>query len=380
MGFQRESAESILDKMTAWSRSVSTKLTDFRRGSVIRTIYEAVALVIEASYNKFYTALKSIIESNLYAVIGFDKLQAVPSSGNATFGRAVAASIDYPIPMGTLVVAQANNFRPPITFRTTVDAVLKAGAVSVDVPVICTEAGAITNVLAGDINDFVSKPVGIDTVTNASGFTNGSDEEAPEDQKARFADYMQANTRGTLQAIEYGAKQAYLADANGNVTEQVKAAVATEDTTNNRGIVSLYVWNGSGAPSQALQDQIQKILLGYTDTDGTKVYGYKNGGTLVNIYQTLTTSVTIKLSLTIQSWADLTTVKNLIQNEMTSYFNSLVPGQTLYYSNLVSRLQTVAGVMSVVVSLSTDGGTTYNTNDIAVAQNEINVLNTINYA
>jgi uncharacterized phage protein gp47/JayE len=380
MGFQRESAESILDKMVSWARAVSPKLTDFRRGSVIRTIFESVALVIEGSYNKFYTSLKSIIESNIYAVIGFDKTQAVPSSGNVTFGRNTAADIDFTIPKGTAVVAQSNNFRPPITFRTTIDAVLKAGYTTVDVPVVCTEAGAITNTLAGEINSFVSKPVGIDTVTNSQGFTNGVDEESPEDQKARFATFMGANTRGTLQAIEYGAKLATVLDSNGLVSEKVIQAVASEDTVNNKGVVSLYVWNGVGAPSQALQDAIQKILLGYYDDQGNRVYGYKNGGTLVNIYQTNTSSVTIKLTLTIQSWADLDTVKNLIQNEMTSYFNSLKPGQTLMFSEVLSRVKAVSGVLDVIVALSTDGGTTYNTNNVTVSQNTINVLNTINYA
>lgn len=380
MGFDRESAESILDRMTAWSRSVSPKLTDFRRGAVIRTIYEAVALVLEGGYNKFYTALKSIIETNLYSVLGFDKKQAVPSSGNVTFGRAVASTIDYTIPRGTTVVAKSNAFRPPLSFRTTQDATLAAGYTTVSVPVVCTEAGVITSISAGDISDFVSKPTGIDTVTNSLAFTNGVDDESPEDQKSRFGFFMQANTRGTLQAIEYGALQANITDVNGNITEQVVQAVATEDTTNNKGIVSLYVWNGVGAPSTALQSQIQKLLLGYTDSDGTRVYGYKNGGTLVNIYQTTTSSVTIKLTLAIQSWATLSTVQSLIQSEMNSYFKGLKPGQTLYFSDIVAKVKGIEGVLDVTAQLSTDGGTTYNSNNITVSQSTINILNTINYA
>lgn len=380
MGFDRESAESILDKMTAWSRAVSPKLTDFRRGSVIRTIYEAVALVIEGGYNKFYTALKSIIETNIYSVIGFDKKQAVPSSGNVTFGRALATSSSVYIPRGTSVVAKSNSFRPPITFRTTQDAYIQANYTTVDVPVVCTEAGEITNISASDISDFASKPTGVDTVTNTLAYNNGADEESSEDQKTRFGFFMQANTRGTLQAIEYGAMQANVTDTNGNITEQVLQAVATEDTVNNKGIVSLYVWNGVGAPSSALQSQIQTLLLGYIDSNGNRVYGYKNGGTLVNIYQTTISSVTIKLTLTIQSWAVLASVQTLIQNEMNSYFKGLKPGQTLYFSDIVARVKGVDGVQDVTVQLSTDGGTTYNSTNITVSQSTINVLNTINYA
>lgn len=378
--FERDSKENLLNRMISWSRAVSPKLTDFRRGSVIRTIYEAVALIIEGGYNKTYNALKAIIERNIYSVIGFDKEQAQPSSGDAVFGRVDPADEAIIIPRGTEIVARANDFRPPVTFRTIEDGILDIGYSEVTIPVICTEAGAITNVLASDINDFVSKPVGIDWVTNRVDFLDGKDEETPEQQKNRFQDYMDANTRGTLQSIEYGALQAAVYDASGMIAEQPKSVLAVEDTLNKRGQVDLYVWNGVGALSQALQDEIQKILFGYYDDNGDRVYGYKNGGTQVNIYPATVSSVRIRLTLTIESWASEAYVKDRIQKELNAFFLRLRIGQTLLYSDALLVVKSIEGVHDIKVELSTNAGASYTMSNVVVSQQStINVLESIVY-
>jgi hypothetical protein len=377
--FERDSKEKILQRMVNWSRATSPKLTDFRRGSVIRTIYESVALIVEGAYSKFYTALKSIIERNIYAVVGFDKIEAKPSTGLATFGRATPATEAILIPIGTEVVAKDNEYRPPITFRTTQDGIIDVGYSSTAIPVVCSEAGLLTNILAGDLSDFVSKPFGVDTVTNLEDFIDGSDEETPEQQKTRFTDYMDANTRGTLQSIEFGALQAYVTDATGLI-EQAVSVKAIEDTVNKRGQVDLYVWNGVGAPSASLQTEIQKVLLGYYDDNGDRVYGYKNGGTLVNIYTATKSSVRIKLTLTLQSWASETAVKTRILSEADAFFRSLQIGQTLLYSDIQSRIRVIEGVYDVRVEMSTDAGATYSTNNVVVSTSNICVLESIVYA
>jgi hypothetical protein len=377
--FERDSKEKILQRMVNWSRATSPKLTDFRRGSVIRTIYESVALIVEGAYSKFYTALKSIIERNIYAVVGFDKIEAKPSTGLATFGRSTPATEAILIPIGTEVVAKDNEYRPPITFRTTQDGIIDVGYSSTAIPVVCSEAGLLTNILAGDLSDFVSKPFGVDTVTNLEDFIDGSDEETPEQQKTRFTDYMDANTRGTLQSIEFGALQAYVTDATGLI-EQAVSVKAIEDTVNKRGQVDLYVWNGVGAPSASLQTEIQKVLLGYYDDNGDRVYGYKNGGTLVNIYTATKSSVRIKLTLTLQSWASETSVKTRILSEADAFFRSLQIGQTLLYSDIQSRIRVIEGVYDVRVEMSTDAGATYSTNNVVVSTSNICVLESIVYA
>lgn len=377
--FERQSKEQILDKMIKWSRAVSPKLTDFRRGSVIRTFYEAVAGVIEGLYDSVFRSIKQLIESNLYAVIGFDKIQAVPSSGVVTFSKEEPATDNILIPAGTEIVAEPNIYRPPLVFYTVEDATIPVSYTSVDVEVVCAETGSITCVEANTIVSFASKPFGVDSVTNNLAFTNGEDDETSEDQKLRFQDYMESTTRGTLQAIEYGAKQAYLVDDKGNITEQVLQVIALEDLVNKLSQVDLYVWNGVNAPSEELKSLIQTILKGYTDANGTRVYGYKLAGTIVNIYPANTSYVKIKLTLTTESWAVDTDVKKAIERELKTFFYRLRLGQTVLYSELNALAKRVEGVYDVKVELSTDNGITYNTNNIAVDEKTIVVNNEIIY-
>jgi uncharacterized phage protein gp47/JayE len=377
--FERQSKEQTLDKMMKWARAVSPKLTDFRRGSVIRTLFEAFAVAIEGLYDRAFRSAKKLIETNLYAVIGFDKAQAVPSSDTVIFGREEPSTEEIFIPAGTEVIAEPNEYRPPIIFHTAVDAVLPIGYTSVEVLVICNEAGAVSNVEAGTINTFVQKPFGLDTVTNPRAFINGKDEETPEDQKVRFQDYMDSNSRGTLPAIEYGAKTAKLVDSNGLVTEQVLQASATEDLVTKLGQVDLYVWNGVGAPSANLQTEIQKILRGYTDVNGSRVYGYKIAGTKVNIYPANVTYVKIKLKLTVAEWAIESDVKKMVEKEIQSFFYRLRLGQTIVHSELSALIKLVNGVYDIKVNLSVNNGTSYVMDNITVGATTIAVNNSIIY-
>lgn len=371
--FERESMEQVRDRMIRWSRAVSPRLTDFRRGSVIRTIYEAVALVVEGAVNKVYTGIKSVVENNIYAVVGFDKLQARPSSGYVYFMREEPAPSPILIPMGTEVVAQANEVRAPLVFRTTADVVMATGYTEVQAPVVCAEAGAITNILAGDINDFVQKPTGIDSVENREDFTNGADEETPEAQKLRFQEFIDASTRGTLASIEYGAKQAYLVDESGDIEEEVIQAKAFEDLPDRPGEVDLYIWNGKGPASQAMKDEVQKILFGYTDEDGNKVYGYKNGGTIVHIYDALVQNTWLRVETALEEWLDRETAEDTIDREISGYYRSLRIGQAVKYSEILAIIQRIPGIADVRIALSTNG-TNFSSDNIVVDENEIAVL------
>jgi uncharacterized phage protein gp47/JayE len=144
--------------------------------------------------------------------------------------------------------------------------------------------------------------------------------------------------------------------------------------------VDLYVWNGAGALSTGLQTEIQKVLLGYYDENGDRVYGYKNGGTQVNIYTATASSVRIRLTLTIESWTTDTFVKDRIQTEVSSFFRRLRIGQTLLFSDVLALVKSVDGVSDVKVELSTNAGTSYSSNNVVVAQSAINQLESIVYA
>lgn len=369
MAFERKSMEYLVNRMITWTQGVSSKLTDFRIGAKTRTLMEAVSLIVEEIYDKLYRTLRQLIEDNLYAVFGFSKIPKTYTTGTVTFSRSTAATQDYTIMAGTMVLSQATQYSPPIRFYTTVEAVLLNGTSSIDVPVICDISGEQGNVTAGAINSFVQKPIGIEAVTNAKDFVTGKEEETSENQKARFQEFIQAQTRGVLQSIEFGAKQAKIIDTvTGDPLEYVEQAKALEDLVNRKGEVDLYICNGVGPVSQALIDAVVKLLDGSYDANGNPIYGYKSAGILVNIYSAPSIYVTIKLIIEVEPYATLSDLKPTIESEISRYFAELTLGQTVVQSAIEANVKKISGVYDVKLYVSTDNGINFSMDNIVIEE------------
>jgi uncharacterized phage protein gp47/JayE len=378
--FERKSMEQIVQGMIDWTKGVTTKLTDFRVGSKIRSIYEAVGTEIEKLYDKVYRAVKQATEDNMYSIMDFDKLPAVNASGKVTFGRSTAADTNYLIAAGTIITTRATSVAAPLKFSTTEDGLLASGTASVDIPVVCLEAGEVGNQDANTITEFTTKPAGVETVTNATGFSNGRNEETKEEQKIRFQKFVQSRMRGTLESCEYGAITVELKDTNGNVTEQVKQSTASEDLINRKGEVDVYIWNGVGAASAALISETEKVLTGYHDaTTGEPVYGYKPAGILVNVYSAVAKYVTIKFVITPESWTTVNDLKASIENEVDGYFAALTLGQTVIQSALLAKVKFIDGVKDVELLFSVAAEPFHEDNITAVATEVLVATKPIQY-
>lgn len=375
--FDRKSMEDIVSDMITWARGVTTKLTDFRVGSKTRTIMEAVAIVIEERTDALYRSIRELIETNIYAIFGFDKIPATYATGTVTFSRNNIADQNYIIPAGTAILSQATQYSAPIRFYTAQDAIIAMGTKTVNVSVVCEVSGSQGNVAAGSLNTFLQQPVGIDAVTNALDFITGAEEETAAAQKARFQLFQQAQSRGVLQSIVYGAQISTVNDpSTGVVTEKVVQAVASEDLVNKLGQIDLYIWNGAGTASAALVTSVTKTLTGYYDSNNNPIYGYKPAGVIVNVYSAAIKSVNIKLTVTPESWTTLTALQPLILSEVTRYFANLQLGQTVVRSALEANIKYIDGVNDVVLNLSTDNGVTYNQNNVTVTSTQIAVAQT----
>ena len=379
MPFERKSMEYLTNRMIEWVRGVSSRLTDFRVGSKNRALIEAVALVLEDLYDKVYRGLRQLIEDSIYAIFDFDKIPVTYATGIATFSRSTPADQSYPITAGTMLMSQATQYNSPIRFYTSVDSILPIGTMSVDVPVICDVPGIQGNIPAGYLITFVQKPSGVETVTNALEFISGVEEETKEDQKLRFQGFFEAQARGPLQSIEYGAKLAKLIDPiTGSTVESVLQSVALEDLPSRKGEVDLYVWNGMGEASEALISAIQVILTGYYGSNGDPIYGYKSAGTQVNIYSAPTKPVVLKVVATAEDTTTLTLLKPLIEAEISRYFAALKlgqenteDGQTVVQSALQSNIKRIDGVADIKLYLSIDDGVTFTMDNVLVDVTQI---------
>ncbi|MFS8214830.1 baseplate J/gp47 family protein [Paenibacillus sp. S29] len=358
MAFERKTMESIIQDMVDWSRGVSSKITDFVVGSRARTMLEAVGKELEEYYDKTWRAMRKAIGEGIYSAFGFPKLPALYATGTVTFTRVTPADTNYLVPVGTLLKTQATASKAPISYRTTSDAVIAIGAMSVDVPVICLTPGLDGNTEAQTITDFVSKPTGIDTVFNGAAFSNGKEEETQDEQKNRFKKFIASLSRGTLQSIEYGATTVQLTDATGLAIERVVDSQAFEDLPARKGEVDLYVWNGVGTASAELFAAIQKTLTGYYE-DGKPVYGYKSAGIQINLFSVTTKPVNIRLTIKFDDGTTLSTIQTDIEREIRDYFSGVKQGQEMVQTELETRIKLLSGIYDVKLDLSVDGGTTW---------------------
>lgn len=374
MAFKRRSAEQIFNEMLSWTRGVATNLNDFRVGSKIRTLYEAVAIVIEGLFNKTFESIRKAIENNIYTALNFGRLQAEYANGEVTFSRSTPAEQNYVIPAGTILQTEAKDGIAPVRFRTVSDAMIAIGETSVKVRVVCTVPGRIGQVRANSITQFVTKPAGIDNVTNENDIINGREAETLEEQKARFNRFIESLMRGPLASIEYGATTVSIKDPTGTVIERVYSARAFEDLPNRKAEVDLYIWNGVGEASEALINEVQKVITGYYDENGNAVMGYKGAGVVVYVYSAEVVEITIRLEIIAEDWTTTESLKPAIEDAIQGYFQELGLGQSLIHSDLLLEIKSIDGVRDVVLEVSTNGGQSYEKENVDIDAMEVLVL------
>lgn len=351
--FERKSMEQIVNDMIRWTRGVTTKITDFRVGSKTRTLYEAVAVQIEQLYDRVYRSMKKLIEENIYTVIGFSKLEPTFASGMVRLSRMEIATMNYLIPSGTVVLSRATQTRAPLRYLTFEDVILEEGKTSVDVRVVCDEPGEQGNIGVGEIIDFLTKPAGVDYVINVEPMAGGREEETKEAQKLRFQEFIEANTRGVVQSIEYGAKTVALVGEDGVEVEKVLQSIAIEGT----GYVDLYIWNGTGTASEALKQEVDRVMMGYYDEDGNPIYGYKPAGIPVNVHSAIVRLVKVNIEAVIHEWAipNKAQIDDMLRTEVNNYFRNLRMSDTVFYSTIVARAKRIEGMKDVLVTMSLEG-------------------------
>ena len=205
--FKMQSAENMVTKMVDWTKANTTKIRDFSVGSKVRTIYEAVAVAMEEFYYRVYEGMKTAIEEGIYTTFNFGILRARRATGTVSFLRSTPAPSDLTIAVGTIVSTVATAQKPAVRFRTTELRVLLTGEVGVSVPVEAEQEGDLGNVGAGTVITLITKPAGIESVNNISGFINGRDQETRDARRRRFRDYVMSLFKATKEALVYGAKK-----------------------------------------------------------------------------------------------------------------------------------------------------------------------------
>lgn len=347
MAFQIKDFTSIVASMVNYVRGVKAEITDFRRGSVVRSLLEAPAIEIDELYQQMFNGLREAIPTAIYTSFGFDRVPAAAASGNVTFTASPAPGAPIVIPAGTQVKGG------DIIYATQKEVIIPAGEATVDAWVVATVTGAAGNAPSGTLTTLVS-PITNVTVTNNVPIISGRDEESDEERKLRFLDFIKSLSRGPVWSIEYGSRLATVTDADGNVIEYVASAKCVEpyidDMTQPVGYIDCYIYNGHGGTSADLQAAAQTIVDGYYAADGTRVIGWKAAGIVCTVKLATEQAVAFTATVTPDEGYQVADLTSSISDAVSNYVLSLGIGDTFVLAEVIKLSKQVRGVYDVAIT------------------------------
>lgn len=338
MPFQIKDFASIVAAQINHARGVTTKITDFQPGSVARTLMEGPAVEVEELYIQMLLGLRDAIPVATFLSFGFGRLPAARALGFVSVSASSAPTAPIEIPAGTVFTAVDGRI------YTSTDAVTWSAGTIVRVPVMSSMVGAIGNVAEGVITS--SALFGSDYTVSNSEISTGRDIEVDLEREARFADFVAALSRGTVAACSYGASQARVLDADGNIFEYVTRQGLFEQP----GHVAIYLYSSRGAPSSDLIAVGQKIIDGSRDeVTSAATPGYRAAGIRVDVLPMVERAVPLSIKVEMLAGYELTSA---VQQQMGDIYaaalNDIQPGTTLYLGTMIDLLLAADGVKSIV--------------------------------
>ena len=294
--------------MITWSRNNSSSITDFNQGSVVRSIFNAVAAILARLYYNVHTIYRA---SRILTASGTDleKLVAARSikrrsASKATVKLKFSGTNGTNVPSGT----QAST-KDGITFSTTAAGTISGGSVELDAE--ADTAGKSGNVNAKTITIMVSSVSGVDSVTNEKQSSGGFDAETDEQLRNRAVNQLATLSQG-IQA----SYSAWAVEANNEVLKAkarynppgysdktvvvypVKDNGGTFDTTE-LGNIETYIQ--TKAP---LGLEINAENVAYTTIDITAKVRRKSGFSLSDVQTNITDNLNLYLDWREWDWGD----------------------------------------------------------------------------
>lgn len=248
-----------------------------------------------------------------WAVIRFGAVNAV---GAVTLTRPTFAAGAGTYFAGSIVATQKDTFGNDVQYALDVDAVFNGTDLTKTVNVTAVQPGELGNARIGTVVKFITQP--FDTtlmVTNAAPIAGGTDVESDEALRERTRALPSILRRGTLDALEYGAK----------TVAGVVEAHAVEDPT---GICYVYVADADGNSNPTMVANVQAALEEWRAA-GALVFAV--GGSLYDGPGTAGAGqLIITLQLTVRTGVDVNALVANIKAALVAALGKLRPGEVLY--------------------------------------------------
>lgn len=250
---------------------------------------------------------------------------AASALGIANFARKTSAIGTGSVPVGT-VLRTING----VEYITTSTATFGASALSATADVRALQAGKSTQVGRNYIRQFRDSSSLFDpsiTVTNTEPTSGGEEVENDDEFRERIRDFWRTARRGTLGAIEFGARS-----VPGVVSAM--AVEAFDSDARPARVVHLYIADSSGVASDALARAVVAALD-----------EYRCAGIMVIVHTSIPAIAKIHLRLRFRSNVDTVALQEVIRRAVVEYTNSTPVNATL----------TVGGIMSVLMRYESEG-------------------------
>lgn len=235
-----------------------------------------------------------------------------------------------------------------VQFATDIDAVFGDFTTTLTVPATAIVAGPTGNAAIATVTVFGDAPFDTTlTVTNPATAAGGTDAETDDDFKARIRGFFPTLRRGTLGAIEFGARQ----------VPGVAVAKAVEVVNPDgmpAGAVQLIIGDRDGGSSSIMIQAVRDILVDYRAA-GIPVF--VTGGTVVN--------VPVIWDIDFVSGTDTRAAAQQVRDVTVAVTQFLASGETLLRSSLIAGARAVQGVIVRDTSLVSPVG------DIVPASSDI---------
>lgn len=344
------SATQLVQASAAAVQASCAQLIDLSVGSLLRAMLEAntaiglwmqwlILLTLQA------TRLSTSQGNDVDTFVGdftLTRLGAKPSNGQETFTRYFANGTAI-VPVGTttattdltqsfVVIADAANsaYSPTLNGYPLAD-----GQASVTVSAQALTAGSASNVGAGAISLITSSLLGVDTVTNASAFTDGTDAESDGAVKVRFQNFIASLSRATDAAVDYAISQ-----VQGGLTWFIAENVPSV------GTFTVTVDDGSGAPPSSLLSAVTAAI------DPVRPIG-----STFTVRGPTVTVVTVSATITAATGFNKTLMIGPIVDAITAYINKLPIGIPVSFTRIIQVIYGATAGIGNVTGVTLNGST-----------------------
>lgn len=371
MPLPTKTAKELLNSQVTAMQSAAGSILDFSVGSDYRAIIESNmgnSLWLQALISALLAVTRlstcsGIDVDTFVGDFGLTRRPGTASFGVVTFSRNTVGTVVY-IPVNTKILCRVNGVTYNVTRDTTNPNyvpdhdgyVLNLSIFAIDVPVLALTVGTISNCLANQITTISGVLAGLDAVTNAQPFSNGTNQQGDQSLKDEFILYLASLSRATKQAIQYSVS-IVPGVIRYKVTENKTILGATQ-----LGFFYAVIDDGSGAASPQLIANV-----------GVSIEAYRGLTIQYAVYDPTPFPISITAHVFNSNVDDAADIHDRVVAALENYITSQNFDALFSYSRVPAIIYDVDSTITDVTNYTLNGGTS----DIQITGREIMTVGTI---